>query len=107
MKNYYRRFLHKSTTRRAPELRTWFTDLTTTNGRITIGSRFSFKRGDTVIATVYHLNKGYYDFIQSSDNAEDANQSPLEQPSAIISNIKGGIGIFTIIVAIQDILFLK
>lgn len=106
-KNYYRRFLHKGDTRKRPESRTWFTDLTATNNRVTIGSRFNFKKGDTAIATVYHLTKDYYDFINSADNAEDANGSPFEQPSAIFSNIKGGIGIFTTIVASQDTLFIK
>jgi hypothetical protein len=106
-KNYYRRFLHKGSTKNRPSSRTWYTDQTATNNRVTIGSRFNFKKGDTAIVTVYHLNKDYYDFIQSSDNAEDANQSPIDQPSAIFSNIKGGIGIFTTIVPYQDTLFIK
>jgi hypothetical protein len=105
--NYYRRFLHKGNTRRGPESRTWFTDRTATNGRVTIGSRFEFQKGDTVITTVYHLSKDYYDFIQSSDDAEDANGSPFQQPSAITTNIKGGIGIFTTISKSQDTLFIK
>jgi hypothetical protein len=105
--NYYRRFLHKGTTRNAPESRAWFTDRSGVNGRVSIGSRFGYKKGDTVIITAYHLNKDYYDFIQSADNAEDANGSPFEQPSAIFSNIKGGIGIFTTIVADRDTLFIK
>ncbi len=105
--NFYRIFLHRGSTRTRPESRTWFTDRTATNNRVTIGSGFEFKRADTVIATLLHLSKEYYDFIQSSDNAEDANGSPFEQPSAIISNIKGGIGIFTTISSYRDTLFLK
>jgi hypothetical protein len=106
-KNYYRRFIHKGDTRKRPESRTWFTDLTATNNRVTIGGRPNFKRGDTAIATVYHLTKEYFDFINSADAAEDANGSPFEQPSAITSNIEGGIGIFTTIVAYRDTLFVK
>ena len=106
-KNYYRRFIHKGDTRRRPENRTWFTDLTATNNRVSIGGRYNFKRGDTAIVTVYHLSKEYYDFINSSDDAEDANGSPFEQPSAITTNIEGGIGIFTTIVADRDTLFVK
>jgi hypothetical protein len=105
--NYYRRFLHKGDTRKEPESRAWFTDRAAVNGRLTVGSRFGYKRGDTVIVTVYHINKDYYDFIQSADNAEDANGSPFDQPSAIFSNIKGGIGIFTTIVPYRDTLFIK
>ena len=106
-KNYYRIFLHKGDTRRRPESRRWLTDQTATNGRLTIGSRFGFKKGDTVIATVYHLTKDYYDFINSSDDAEDANQSPFDPPSAIFSNIKGGIGVFTTVVADRDTLMIR
>jgi hypothetical protein len=105
--NYYRVFLHKGNTRKNPESRRWFTDRTATDGRVTIGSRFNFKNGDTVIATVYHLTKEYYDFINSADDAEDANQGPFDQPSAIYSNIVGGIGIFTPIVTFRDTLFIK
>ena len=105
--NYYRRFLHKGDTRKSPESRAWFTDRSAVNGRVSIGSRFGYKRGDTVIVTAYHLTKDYYDFIQSADNAEDANGSPFEQPSAITTNIQGGIGIFTTIVAYRDTLFIK
>ncbi|NJN33516.1 MAG: DUF4249 domain-containing protein [Saprospiraceae bacterium] len=105
--NFYRIFLHRGSTRNRPESRTWFTDRTATNNRVSIGSQFEFKRTDTVIATLFHLSKEYYDFIQSSDNAEDANGSPFEQPSAIISNVKGGIGIFTTVNAYRDTVFLK
>lgn len=106
-KNYYRLFLHKGDTRRRPASRRWLTDRSATNNRVTIGSRFEFKKGDTVIATVYHLTKDYYDFINSSDDAEDANQSPFNPPSAIYSNIKGGIGIFTTVVADRDTLMIE
>jgi hypothetical protein len=105
--NYYRRFLHKGDTRKTPQSRAWFTDRSAVNGRVTIGSGFNYKKGDTVIVTAYHLNKDYYDFIQTADNAEDANGSPFEQPSAISTNIQGGIGIFTTIVAYRDTLFIK
>ncbi len=105
--NFYRVFLHKGDTRRRPVTRQWLTDRTATNGRVTIGSRFDFKRGDTVIATVYHLTKDYYDFINSSDDAEDANHRPFDQPSAIYSNIVGGIGIFTTVVADRDTLWIR
>lgn len=104
-KNYFRLFLHRGDTRKRPESRRWFTDLSATNNRVSSGSRFTFKKGDTVIVSVYHLTKDYFDFINSSDNAEDANQSPFDQPSAITSNIKGGIGIFTTIVLDRDTLF--
>jgi hypothetical protein len=104
-KNYFRRFIHKGnlSTRRVSS--TWFTDLTATNNRITIGSGFNIKRGDTAIVTLFHIEKDYYDFIQSLDDAQDANGSPFQQPSALKTNISGGIGIFAAIAESRDTLF--
>ena len=110
-KNYYRRFINRGSTKPDTSGRrrsdTWFSDQTATDNRVTIGTGFSYKRGDTAIVTFLPLSKEYFDFLNSVDDAQDSNGSPFQQPSVIVSNIKGGVGIFTTLVATQDTIFLK
>lgn len=44
-KNFFRRFMHKGSTNKRANGVMWFTDLTATNNRITVGSGFNWKRG--------------------------------------------------------------
>ena len=62
------------------------------------GSGYQFSEGDTVINTLFHIEKAYADFLESVDAAIGANGNPFGQPSTIISNLEGdagAIGIFT------------
>jgi hypothetical protein len=56
---------------------------------------YAFVPGDTVIGRLYHLTKEHNDFAESVGNAQASNGNPFGQPANIISNLKGGIGIFT------------
>jgi hypothetical protein len=105
--NYYRRFFHRDTLDNKPESDSNFRDLTATNGKLTIGTGYRYKVGDTIIATLFHINKDYYDFQQSVDDARDANSSPFQQPSSLKSNINGGVGIFTAMYGWRDSLIIK
>lgn len=55
----------------------------------------SYAAGDTVLARVYELSKAHFEFMQSVDNARRANYNLLTQPAAVVSNVTGGIGIFS------------
>lgn len=58
---------------------------------------FAFERGREIKARLYNLDKAHYDFHQSTSNARQSNFNPFGQPAPIISNVKGGHGIFTIL----------
>ena len=95
--NYVRRMLHDGS---LDSLVIDFvaTDEFTEGDRFVFGSDYSFERGDTVINTLIHINKEYYDFYQSVQGAAFVNGNPFGQPGQLISNIKGEgnpIGIFT------------
>ncbi|WP_028979463.1 DUF4249 domain-containing protein [Sporocytophaga myxococcoides] len=60
-----------------------------------IGSNYIFFQGSKVIIQLFHINKDYYDFVTSTKNASDSNGNPFAQPSKIMSNVTGGIGIIT------------
>lgn len=56
----------------------------------------NYKReADSIVVTLFHIQKEYYDYLNSVENAYSAFIDPLLNPEAIKSNITGGIGIFT------------
>ncbi len=94
--NYYRYVTHKG--RVQPTSREQDLELSDNsfNGQfMALSSSYNYKTGDTLTATLFHIEKAYYDFLESTEDAYFANISPFNQPSAIRSNVQGGIGIFT------------
>jgi hypothetical protein len=65
------------------------------NGVIAFGTGYDFNIGDTLITSIYHIEKEYHDYLETIADAETANFSPFAQPSRILTNIQGGQGIFT------------
>ncbi len=66
--------------------------------RLLFGTQYTFASGDTLIATICHIDKAYYDFFSTVLMAETSNGNPFAQPGGLISNIEGeppAIGIFT------------
>lgn len=96
--NYYRRMLHFGSLDSIPQQDfTTFDDFVDDN-KIVFGSGFDFVEGDTVYSTIYHIDRAYFEFLESIRYAVDANGNPFGQPSSIISNLKGDVnalGIFT------------
>lgn len=68
-------------------------------------SNYRFESGDTLIGTIYHLDKSYHDYLESVQDAQSANNSPFGQPAAIQSNITGGTGIFTFLSYDRDTIY--
>jgi hypothetical protein len=75
--------------------------------RIQYGTTYKFSREDTVFVNLYHIEKQYYDFLSSLDDAQDANGNPFAQPIALKSSVQGGVGIFTTLVYDRKRMILK
>jgi len=98
----YRLQLHKGDPARGVLLKSPETDNTVEdrllNGQaVVLGTSYRFWPGDTVTATLYHIERAYYRFRQSVRDARNANGNPFAQPSAIYGNVQGGIGIFAVL----------
>ena len=65
------------------------------HGKLVSGTAFDFKAGDTLDLTLYHITKEYYDYLLTSSRARQGVGNPFSEPSAILSNVKNGSGIFT------------
>jgi hypothetical protein len=105
--NYYRRVLHKNNLSGEP-LQSFTTDDRLVNGNFVFGSGYEFSQGDTVFNTLYHIDRSYFNFLESIQRAVDGNGNPFAQPSPIQSNIKGKAnGIFTFISKDQTSIIVK
>jgi hypothetical protein len=98
----YRLQIHKGDPARGALLKSPVSDITLedrlVNGKpVVVGTSYRFSSGDTLTATLYHTDRAYYRFRQSVRDARNANGNPFAQPSAIYSNVQGGVGIFTVL----------
>ncbi|WP_448530020.1 DUF4249 family protein [Raineya sp.] len=71
--------------------------ITATNGEVSIGTSYRFKNKDTLQVLLFHIERQFYNYLRSVEDARDAAGNPFAQPSPIISGVQGGIGIFTTI----------
>ncbi|MDH3648662.1 MAG: DUF4249 domain-containing protein [Saprospiraceae bacterium] len=103
--NFYRRHLHRTTLDSVPYQDFLAEDTFSDNGVIVFGTGFEFEPGDTVINTLYHLTKAYYDYLVSVTFSIQANLDPITQPGSIFSNVSGSanpLGIFTALSYARD-----
>ncbi len=106
-RDFYRLMLHKGKPANNSETDNLIDDRLFNGQPYAQVTTYRFVPGDTVTATFYHLDSLYYDFRQSVRNARNANGNPFAQPSAIHSNVQGGLGIFTVLVSDQRTVYLK
>ncbi|WP_018478941.1 DUF4249 domain-containing protein [Pontibacter roseus] len=93
--NYYRYMTHQDSVNHGSERDFVASDALTNGKRVSYGSGYDYEKGDTLIVSLYHIEKQYYDFLGSVSDAKSANGNPFAQPSRIVSSVEGGIGIFT------------
>lgn len=98
--NYYRIVAFKD----APTVKedgVWditFTDILFNGDQFSFYTGYAFNRGDTVTGRLYHLTDEHYSFAESVNDAQASNGNPFGQPANIITNLTGGIGVFTTLI---------
>lgn len=94
--NFYRYMSFRESKNRSSENRDFAaTDKLTNGEKTSYGSAYDYDQGDTLVVTLYNIEKQYYDFLNSTEDAKRANKNPFSQPSRVRSSVEGGIGIFT------------
>lgn len=96
-RNYYRRMFHQSSLD-SSAVQDFSVDDRILEGTAVFGTGYNYSEGDTVISTLFHIDRSYYEFLESVGDALNANGNPFAQPSPIISNLEGtvdAVGIFT------------
>lgn len=103
--NFYRRVLNYATLDSLPDQDFLATDRIAQTEIIAFGTGYELRQGDTVINTLFHITKDYYDYLESVQLAVFGNQNPFAQPARIKSNVRGSaspLGIFTCLVYDRD-----
>ena len=96
--NYFRRLLNYAALDSVPDQDFLTSDRIAQTPLIAFGTGYELAEGDTVYNTVLHIEKAYYDYVESVQLAVFGNLNPFAQPSPIKSNVHGSanpIGIFT------------
>jgi hypothetical protein len=73
----------------------YFFDLTNMHTNALSVNLFKKEYADSIQITLFHLQKDFYDYNQSVNNASNAYYDPFVTPERVRSNVHGGIGIFT------------
>jgi hypothetical protein len=74
---------------------------------IAYGTGYRYHNGDTLVISLYSLEKPYYTFLNTINDAEDANGNPFAQPAVIESTVQGGFGAFTVLSFDRDTIIVK
>jgi len=109
-KNFYRRMLHLNNLDSLPEQDFLMEDDLSDNQVIAFGTGFEYKKGDSLINTIFHLTEDYYEFLLSVELSIAANLDPITQPGHIVSNVTGEnrpLGIFTGLTFIRDTIVIR
>ncbi|NVO83849.1 DUF4249 domain-containing protein [Hymenobacter terrestris] len=95
--NFYRIMIHKDSITDDPESEFALEDRLNNGEEFTLGTSFRFRPNDTVVVTLFHLDQAYNNFLESVEDARNANGNPFSQPAGIRSTVEGGIGVFTVL----------
>jgi len=105
--DYYRLLLSNRRDPNDTERSYLFTDQFTNGQTFTALTTYRFEYGDTITATLFHMDPAYYAFQESVRGAILGNGNPLGQPARIRSTVQGGIGVFAVLVADRRTLILR
>jgi hypothetical protein len=93
-KNYYRLTLTRNERIDTLSQDALIDDSFTNGEEISWGSAYRFKTGDTIHATLYHCTEDYFKFLRTAQSARRANSNPFAASGEVISNVRGGLGVF-------------
>jgi hypothetical protein len=105
--NFYRMIINKSKVSSEADTDRLFSDRYLNGQQIPMGTSYRFSYGDTLYVRLYHIDQKYHDYLQSIEDASNANGNPFAQPATIKSGVEGGIGIFTVLSYDQKQIILK
>ena len=95
--NYYKLYVHHKGMLPSSGFKGIWTDQAAENGMLNLKTGPEFRlKNDSVVVSLYHIDKAHYNFLRSLEKASNANYNPFAQPANIESNLKGeAMGLFT------------
>lgn len=93
--NYYIFSLHHEGLEESPAFFFSLDDRVGDGEDFTISTFYFMDPGDEIIHTTYQISKEYWNYVNTTNDATNSNGNPFAQPSNVLSNVDGAIGIFT------------
>ncbi|MDQ3290482.1 MAG: DUF4249 domain-containing protein [Bacteroidota bacterium] len=93
--DYYLFSVHKDSLNHNEEIDYTSSDELNNGEPFVFGTGYDFDPGDSVIVSLYHIDKAFFDFQESVQDARSANGNPFAQPGQVKSTVQGGLGVFT------------
>lgn len=93
--NYYRVIVNVDSTNGSSNLDRTFSDELFDGKSFPIGTNFRYKIEDTLYIRVFNVEKPYYTFLESVEDAQRSNGNPFTQPASAKATVQGGQGVFT------------
>ncbi|MGV3503908.1 MAG: DUF4249 domain-containing protein [Adhaeribacter sp.] len=94
--------VHLDSTNRKAEVNYQVPDQLNNGKPFALGTGFDFEPYDSVIVSLFHLEEPYYEFLNSTEEARNANSNPFAQPSRLRSTVQGGLGVFTNLAVVRQ-----
>ena len=93
--SYYRLAMHRYDPSSEPDVLLTLDDRIGDGDDFVISTFYYLDPEDSIFVDVYHIEEAYWRYLVTTDDAENSNGNPFAQPGVILSNVEGGIGIFT------------
>jgi hypothetical protein len=93
-RDYYRYQITLDNMKGRPRTDRIFTDQYISTSQVILGSNYNLDNHTDVIITLYHISPEYHQFLQSENDAQNANGNPFAQPAPLKSTVTGGVGVF-------------
>jgi len=93
--NYYRLLINKDSLGGNEENDFIFEARFNTDDVVNLITVFKFSAGDTLVLSLYHLEEDYYEFLETAEDAAQANGNPFAQPGVVQDAVSGALGVFT------------
>lgn len=77
------------------------------NGKLTMNTAHILPPEARIAVKVYHIDKKYYEFLKSVQQAREANYNPFMQPASVKSTLNGALGAFSAISLTSDTVIVR
>ncbi|WP_143083955.1 DUF4249 domain-containing protein [Flexibacter flexilis] len=105
--NYYRILVNRDSLTGGADFDRTFQDQVFNGQSFPFFTNYRYKLEDTLYVRVFNIEKPYFDFLRSLENAQRSNGNPFTQPASAQATVQGGYGVFTTLNYVQKIVIVK
>lgn len=105
--NYYRILVNRDSLTGGADFDRTFQDQVFNGQSFPFFTNYRYKLEDTLYVRVFNIEKPYFDFLRSVENAQNSNGNPFAQPASAQATVQGGYGVFTTLNYVQKMVIVQ